>query len=195
MRSFAYDVETLGKNKQTCPVLSIAGMEFDTDRFLSNPYTLEELVGACSYMKFNVEQQVSEYGRVIEKDTLDWWKMQGPTAFASQVAPSDDDQDLAAIKDFFYANYKYDMPTFTRGNTFDPVIVTGVYDQMNFDELVKWWNVRDFRSMFEGLSYGTDVNNKFMPGGIDESMIVAHDPRYDVAVDILRYQALVRAIS
>lgn len=191
-----YDIETMGKNTQTCPILSIASYEFDTDRFLTNPYTLEEIVMGSSYVKFDLTSQVTRHGCIVEKDTLEWWKTQGGVAWTSQVEPSSQDAQIEALQPFFEHNYKdQDVPVFTRGNTFDPVIISAWFKRFDAEEPYKWWNIRDMRSMIEGLSYGADVRNTFMPRGINERDIIKHDPRYDVALDILRYQALVQAIS
>jgi len=56
-----------------------------------------------------------------------------------------------------------------------------------------WRIIRDTRSMIEGMSYGMDIKNDFMPSAL-ESKFVKHDPRHDIVMDVMRMQLLARAI-
>ena len=64
INSMIYDYETLGQDVVNCPVLSMAVFAFDTDRFISNPYTLNEIVDGSTYVKFDVNEQVKVYKRL-----------------------------------------------------------------------------------------------------------------------------------
>jgi len=44
MEYLIYDYETLGQNTQTLPIVSVAFLKFNTDRFESNPYSYSELL-------------------------------------------------------------------------------------------------------------------------------------------------------
>ena len=62
------------------------------------------------------------------------------------------------------------------------------------DEPYKWWDIRDTISFIEGLSYGADIKNNFIPDDLKEAF-VAHDPRHDVAMDVMRMQTLIEALN
>jgi hypothetical protein len=47
--------------------------------------------------------------------------------------------------------------------------------------------------MIDGMLLGSNMNNKFIPEGL-ETEFVAHDPRHDIAMDVMRMQVLTRAI-
>ncbi len=191
-----YDFETLGQDVQTCAVLSFAILHFDEDRFISeNPYQYKELVDRCHFIKFDVKDQVKNHNRNIESDTLDWWKKQGKEA-QKVLKPSEDDQKIEALFPFIVDLYdcKTMKKTYTRGNTFDPILLQSLMKEIGKYDPFPWWTIRDTRSMIDGMLLGSsDMNNKFIPKGL-ESEFIAHDPRHDIAMDVMRMQVLTRAI-
>jgi hypothetical protein len=194
--SMIFDLETLGTTAATCPVLSAAAYAFDTERFTSsNPYTIDEIVSGSDYVKVDVNEQCTKYGRIIEKDTLEWWKKQDKDVQKAQLIPTADDKPVADIITMLYNNFTHKSNVYTRGNTFDPVIITALCKSLKGEEPYPWYNVRDTRSVIDGLSWGSGIFNTFIPEGIDESTLAVHDPRVDIAIDIMRIQALVIAIS
>ena len=46
------------------------------------------------------------------------------------------------------------------------------------------------RSLIEGMSYGSGIKNNFMPPTVNDHDVVLHDPRYDIALDVLRIATL-----
>jgi len=191
-----FDLETLGTTAATCPVLSAAAYAFDTERFLSsNPYTIEEIVSGSDYVKVKVNEQCTQLGRIIEKDTLTWWKQQDKAVQKAQLIPSANDKPVADIIKMLYNNFTHKSNVYTRGNTFDPVIITSLCATLKIEEPYPWYNVRDTRSTIDGLSWGSGLFNTFIPEGIDEKSLAVHDPRVDIALDIMRIQALVIATS
>ena len=194
--SMIFDLETLGTDAFTCPVLSAAAYVFDTERFSSNnPYTIDEIVSGAEYIKVDVNEQCTKLGRIIEKDTLEWWKKQDKEVQKAQLIPTADDKPVADIIKMLYNNYPDKANLYTRGNTFDPVIISSLCKQLFMAEPYPWHRVRDTRSLIEGLSWGSGIFNTFIPEGIDEKTLAVHDPRVDIALDIMRIQALVIAIS
>ena len=182
INSMIYDYETLGQDVVNCPVLSMAVFAFDTDRFISNPYTLNEIVDGSTYVKFDVNEQVKVYKRVIEASTLDWWKTQSKEAQRSQLKAYSTDVSITEMPDVLASIYTTEAAVYTRGNTFDPIITETM-------------SIRDTRSMIDGLSYGSNISNSFVPDSVDWKDVVVHDPRYDIALDVLRLQVLIQAIS
>lgn len=191
-----YDFETLGREFETSPVLSLGFLEFNGDKFLSeNPYTYDELLGATGYIKFNVEEQVKKYGKKIQKETMDWWLQQGAEA-KKVLKPSKSDKSIEVLNDTlrdYFIHFKNINTTWTRGNTFDPMFLRQILRDCGHDDPFPWWSIRDTRSYIDALLIGSDMDNRFvLPEW--ETKFVHHDARHDIVVDVLRMQELVRAI-
>lgn len=194
--SFIYDFETLSQNLQIAPVLSVAMMAFDTKRFLSeNPYTVEEIMENAVYHKYDSKEQIEKYGRKPQESTVKWWGGQSAEAIASQVMPKDTDESFTLIPQHFRQNITNSIQhVYTRGNTFDPILLKHVCEQLNQEYPYPWWAERDTRSLLDGMTWGTDLGNKFDPKGVDSSTLPLHDPRVDIMLDIMRMQTVVRIL-
>jgi hypothetical protein len=189
-----YDFETLGQDQQNSVVVSFAMLSFTETRYIENPYTYEELVENCKYIKFDVEDQVVNLRRKINKETVDWWNSQGEAA-KKQIHPSKEDKSIFELYEFIINNCEAPKvkKSFTRGNTFDPMFLQYLMQQTGHAEPFHWRSVRDTRSMIEGMSYGMKLDNGFTPGELAEKF-VKHDPCHDVAMDVMRMQLLAQAI-
>ena len=195
MKCVIYDFETLGKDPITLPILSLASLQFDPDRFTSKqPYSFSELIDSCAEYKFSVEDQVKNYGKKIDTETLAWWGERPKELRDVQLTPTPDDLPLLALHDIMKKECTDAKAIYTRGNTFDPIIVDKIMKDINKPPPHFWWLVRDTRSMIEGMSYGSGIKNNFIPEGLEDHF-VSHDPRHDIAMDVMRIQALARAIS
>ena len=189
-----YDFETMSQNPVDGVVVSFAMASYDPQRFADNPYTYQEILDKTHYMKFDVEDQVKNYNRKIEKATLEWWSQQNKEA-QKKLAPSPDDKSIADLYGFFIVNKPVNLnKVYTRRNTFDPVFMTSLMKATGNPEPYDWWSVRDTISYIEGLSYGVDLNPGFIPEGLEDKF-VKHDPTHDIAMDVMRMQALVQAVT
>jgi len=188
-----YDYETLGQNPNTAPILSIALYAFD-DQKLSE-LTLEDIVFNCSMYKFDVAEQITKYNKVICPATVEWWSKQSKSAQAV-LDPSEDDVSIEELPNMFQRMMNVPAErVYTRGNTFDPIFTTQVCRDIDVAEPYPWWTIRDTRSLIEGMSYGSNLRHTFMPPSVKESDVVLHDPRYDIALDVLRIAALIAALT
>lgn len=188
-----YDFETLSQDQVRGVITCMAIMKFDESRFIDNPYTFKELIDNSKVMKFSVEEQVKKYERKIDKSTLEWWKEQGADA-QKWIKPSDDDRSIEELYDFFMEGAGGTAAKFyTRGNTFDPILLESIMKQIHKPMPYHWWEVRDTRSLIEGLAWGSDLENKFIPPKCEE--LVKHNPKHDIALDVMRIQTLVQAIQ
>ena len=189
-----YDFETLSQDQRQGVVTSFAMLSFDDKRYIEDPYTFEELIGMCKYIKFDVEEQVSVYHRKMSKDTIEWWDQQGEQA-KKQIRPSKDDVSIDQLYAFIVNNCDAGniKRSFTRGNTFDPMFLDFIMKDTGKLPPFHWRTVRDTRSMIEGMSFGMDLDNGFMPGDL-ASKFVKHDPCHDIAMDVMRMQMLAQAI-
>lgn len=199
--AFIYDFETLGQNPRTAPIVSLAAMSFSRDRLTSNPYTYAELLDRVDTIKFDVADQVKNYGKKIEKDTLEWWGKQSKEA-QKQLAPSELDRpitDISIFMDFnvtkpkaVYASYRYWV--YTRNNTFDPIFLEQILSDIGAELPYDWWAIRDTKSTIDGMSWGISLQDNFIPTGLAEHFI-AHNPVHDIAMDVMRLQYLAQAIK
>lgn len=185
-----YDFETLSQNAFNGVVLNMAALEFDPTHF----YEFDELVEQAQFIKFDVQEQVEKYGRKIERSTLDWWKQQSKEA-QKQLTPSDSDKSISVLYDFMLYDMHYEKAkaVWTRGNSFDPVLLDSILLATNRPKFKNWWAIRDTRSFLDGLLFGSDIRNDFMPEDIGD--VVKHDPRYDIALDVYRMQTVIRELN
>jgi hypothetical protein len=189
-----YDFETLGQDQQDSVVISFAMLPFSEKRFIEQPYEYEELVDNCKYIKFDVEEQVSSFGRKINMETVKWWNEQGDAA-KKQIRPSKDDKSITQLYDFIVNAVECSKvrKSYTRGNTFDPMFLQYLMRDTGHPDPFHWRTVRDTRSMIEGMSFGMKLDNGFTPGDL-VTKFVKHDPCHDVAMDVMRMQLLAQAI-
>lgn len=190
-----YDFETLSQDTQNGVVTSLALLSFSEKRYIDNPYTYEELLDSCAYIKFDVKEQVTSFKRTMSKSTLEWWESQGAEA-KKQITPSDEDVSIRELHSFLCDNIdlKNHKKAYTRGNTFDPIFLDSVLRDGQQTNPMHWRTIRDTRSMIEGMSFGMNLDNGFMPGDL-EKKFVKHDPRHDIAMDVMRMQLLAQAIG
>jgi len=189
-----YDYETLSEDQFVAPVVCVAGIEFDSERFVDNPYTWEELLDITKFQKYNVQEQVEKYGRKIRKFTLDWWKRQEPEV-QELLKPSDEDVSVDELYNFLCdeLNMVTAKKVWTRGNTFDPIVTLSMFNATGHKDRTPWWTIRDVRSYIEGFTYGTDIKHYFVPKDVEDKF-KQHDPRHDVAMDVYRMQFLINTM-
>ena len=188
-----YDFETLGQDQLRSVVVSFAMLSFSEKRYIENPYSYEELVDSCKYIKFDVEEQTTYFNRKISIDTVKWWNSQGAEA-KKQIAPREDDKSILELYEFIINNCEClkIKKSYSRGNTFDPMFLQYLMEQTEHTDPFHWNTVRDTRSMIEGMSFGMNLNNGFTPSDL-VSKFVKHNPCHDVAMDVMRMQLLVQA--
>jgi len=188
-----YDFETLGQDQLRSVVVSFAMLSFSEKRYIENPYSYEELVDSCKYIKFDVEEQTTYFNRKISIDTVKWWNSQGAEA-KKQIRPSSADKSILQLYEFIINNCEClkIKKSYSRGNTFDPMFLQYLMEQTEHTDPFHWNTVRDTRSMIEGMSFGMNLNNGFTPSDL-VSKFVKHDPCHDIAMDVMRMQLLVQA--
>ncbi len=192
-----FDFETLSTDRVNGVVLSLALLVYDPNRFNENDqYTYTELLENSQFIKLKVDDQVKNYGRKIDQDTLKWWGDQSKEARQSQFIPNENDQPLDQLLPFVQKHTESHSlkKVFSRGNTFDNIFLD--YIAIDTGQNVPWphWVVRDTRSMIEGMAYGSELSNSFIPEGLDQ-FFIPHDPQHDIVMDVMRMQALAIAIG
>lgn len=194
MECVIYDFETLSQDQLRGVVTSFAMLNFTEKRYIEDPYTFEELVDSCKYIKFDVEDQVTNFKRTMSKETIQWWNEQGEEA-KKQIKPSSEDVSITTFYNWIQSNIDCTKikKSFTRGNTFDPIFLQFLMTQIGKSDPFPWYTIRDTRSLIEGMSYGMKLDNKFMPGDLKDKFI-KHNPCHDIAMDVMRMQLLAQAI-
>lgn len=190
-----YDFETLGQHQKHSAVVCMAMITFNESYYTtSDAYTYEELVDKAKFIKFDVEDQVTNYGRKINRETLDWWNDQGKEA-KHLIVPSDEDRKISELYSFMkeHTEGMKIRKAYTRGNTFDPMFLQYLMEDTGNKDPFHWRTVRDTRSMIEGMSFGMKLDNDYMPSEL-QAKFIKHDPRHDVAMDVMRMQYLAQAI-
>jgi len=199
-QDFIIDFETIGQNAMKCPIVDAAYVAFDWDRFIADPYSFEELTSMVHTDKFDVATQVAN-GCSFGKSDLAWWEQQSPEA-KRKLKPTEKD---LTIEEFSVNIFKYLREVgkvnywWSRGNTFDPVLLERVMNQLDqhllMNEYLKWWRVRDTRTWIDA-KLNFPKRNGFVPvADVEywESTFVGHDSTHDVAADVMRLQTICRA--
>ena len=202
MRSLIYDFETLGQDPEENVVLSLATLEFDESKFLTDDRkdiaVYEDYLGQTNYIKFDVREQIEKYNRRVNPDTLEWWRNQGAEA-QLVLKPRKDDSSISELHNWLITNHGNPSEidrVWTRGNTFDPIFLPWTLKVCGKSDPFPWWAIRDTRSYLDALIEGAevDMNNKFMPSKAIKERFVHHDARHDIVLDVMRLRTLKRSI-
>lgn len=184
---FCFDIETLSTESNSV-VLSAAIIHFDPE----SDFTYQELLDEALFVKFSVKEQVQQYGRILDQDTIGWWKNQSEEAKIKSYKPSSKDCTLVdGITQLTAYIDKYDKE---RKKT---IWARGSLDQLCIDSLAKsgklktiseYYVWRDVRTAIECLK-DTAKNGycKVEKEGYDAwKDVIKHDPVHDCASDIMQ---------
>lgn len=198
-KNLVLDFETMGVEPSTCAVVDCSVMIFDWDEFTQNPYGLKD-ISRTRRFKLNVQEQVKDYGYVIEDSVLDFWSKQSKEV-RDRVKPTQHDLTVKEFVSNFH-NLVVDENIghwWTRGNAFDPVILTRLFDSQgrknHLNTYLKYYMVRDMRTYIDA-KFNFDTENGFCPIADQQKWDRAfqkHDSSWDVLADVLRLQAIARA--
>ena len=198
-KNLVLDFETMGVEPSTCAVVDCSVMIFDWDEFTTNPYTTAD-INKVRRFKLNVQEQVKDYGYEIEESVLEFWSKQAKEV-RDRVKPTQ--QDLT-VKEFVSNLHNLVVDEgighwWTRGNAFDPVILTRLFDSQgrknHLNTYLKYYMVRDMRTYIEA-KFDFNTENGFCPvSNVREwdRKFKKHDSSWDVLADVLRLQAIARA--
>tara|TARA_B110000879_G_scaffold103396_1_gene139582 strand:- start:1883 stop:2527 length:645 start_codon:yes stop_codon:yes gene_type:complete len=201
---FIIDFETIGQNSREVPAIDCSYTTFEWERFTENPYSFKELVIGMEQAKFDIKDQMINHGCKYNERDLKWW-MDQPKDLRSNLNPSANDltavQFMEKLITYFRSVGKIDY-WWSRSNSFDPVILERIAQDANktsmLGDYLKYWAVRDTRTFIDA-KFDFNVpggKNAFIPvSNIEkwEYNFKLHDSKHDVAADILRLQAIVRA--
>lgn len=187
MTQLAIEIETLGF-KDNSVILSLSAIPFKFE----DKDSARSLLSAAFNVKFNLKEQVKEFKRVINPDTLAWWKQQDTIAINYNLVQKPDDVDLSdamlQLKDFIKeTGYQFKSShIFTRTPILSIPIITSLYENINEPCPFNTNMSRDIKTY---LDYLTGSNDGY--GELKElTFESAHSriPAHKVAIDILRMQ-------
>jgi hypothetical protein len=190
---FCLDIETLGV-ESTSVVLSIA-IGYVNER--ESGHTWESIYRNSLFVKLSSEDQIKNYKRTVDKDTLTWWGKQCQQAKERSFVRKDDDINVIdAIK--CMRNYikeqspKYkDEICWVRGSL-DQVCLDSLVRSAKQEQLLPYFAYRDVRTAIDLLATNSrrgycDVSNEIYPNGnFDRNVVLKHDPISDITIDILQ---------
>lgn len=200
-----FDYETLSQNVVTNgPVIvNSAYFMFDWNRFTYYPYTFDELISDIKFDKMNISDQVKRFHFEISQDTMNFWKGLPPKV-QLQLKPDPIDitieEHLKNINEYLDKTNIYRW--WSRANVFDPIILERLRrikdDQASheIDKKLSFWDVRDTRTFIDTKFDMKNTKNAFIPISDTDKwneLFEEHNAIHDVAADILRMQAIVRA--
>lgn len=192
MNSIIYDFETLSSNPRNGVILSFALFSFDEQRFVDNPYTFDEILESSIFQKYDVTEQVQKYKRKISQETVDWWLTQDIQSIKNQFNPKSDDISISQLCVLIDGLGNINK-AFSRGR-FDSEFIDSIYSSMGKINPIQYWKVRDIRSYLDGMMFGVKgFNDKFIPKELS-NIKFAHDPKYDIALDVIRIQTCVNLL-
>lgn len=195
------DFETMGTNAQKCAAVDMSTFVFRWDRFAENPYTYEEILSGVKRYKFDLKDQIQNYGFEVEKETVDWWASL-PKDVRKRAMPSPQDLNLEEFTKQFLSDL-YNGPKieywWSRNNTFDPTVLWRlVWTQQSkyrLNEYLMHWRVRDIKTWIDA-KFDFTTKSGFCPFEDEElfnSLFKQHDSSHDVTADVLRLQTIYRA--
>jgi hypothetical protein len=195
------DCETFGQDVFKSAVIDFSCVVFDWNRFTSKPYNFLEIVGLSKRFKLSVEKQTKQYGYEIENTSLTWWGKQ-PTEIKKNITPKKEDLSLEDFVDgLFQLINSQDKIQYwwSRNNTFDPVILSRIMKSTNnveiFRQYLPPWKVRDTKTFIDA-KFDFTTKSGFIPVSDEQfwnENFKEHDSSHDIAADVMRLQAIVRA--
>ena len=182
---FMIDIETLGSREDSV-ILSLACIYFDPTQKPSP----DQLRKDCFFIKFDVKDQVENYKRKIQKDTIEWWNKQCDLAKKkSFVRKSTDVSLIDGIQQFKLWVSEKDTNKkdwiWARGSL-DEFVLKSVESQLNVEPTFTYNRWRDVRTAIDLLYNQTNGYCKVNYDGFDASLnIIKHNPIDDCVFDIM----------
>lgn len=180
------DTETLAFNDNAI-ILSIAITPF---KLIENTITFDELLYRTFFVKLNAKLQHKQLKRVVDKDTVTWWKTQPLEVKKYSFTPNEKDvspKDALIKLNEFLDSTEYDFKNsyiFERGMGYDTNKIETIFKQCDVNLKLNLWRAREIRTINDLL--GDVHNGKWeLPTGRPNNFI-EHHAKHDAALDALR---------
>jgi hypothetical protein len=187
---FILDIETLG-TESTSVILSAALLYIDTSK---PKHTWESLYENTLFIKFSVRDQVENYKRTIDKETIKWWEKQCDLAKITSFIPKKGDLTAKQGREILinYINASDSNPDksliWIRGSL-DQVCLDSLFLAMGYDRLFPYANYRDVRTFIDFNSTNPfrgycSISKELCPE-FDRNVVIKHNPRDDICLDAM----------
>lgn len=202
-KSLFLDAETIGQSVFKSPIINWSYIVVDWNRFITNPYTFEELLDEMQFTKFKLQQQMVD-GCVYSKRDLQFWLDQpnGVDVLKPIEGEVHVSTGLEQLLNYVTEQGKISR-WWTRANCFDPIFLQRIAETNGFsmdeiNKIIPYWLVRDTRTYIDTRFNFKNKKNAFCPYDDEKlwaSKFELHNSRHDVAADILRLQRIEQIIS
>lgn len=153
MADLMIDIEALGKRPNSV-ILTIGAQIFDPSAecvgWLTEP--IYDVISDTHYMphmnvRVDVDTQVSQYNRQTDQDTIDWWCKQSPEA-QEEALGLDNRLSLSDALDKLIVLAQGCKRIWSKGPTYDIMMIEDAMYQAKKHIPWKFWNVRDARTVY-----------------------------------------------
>jgi hypothetical protein len=178
-----FDVETLGVESTTV-ILSAAIIKFDPTNLDA---TYEDYLAEALFVKFDVQEQIKNYKRTIDKSTIEWWAKQHDYVRSVSFNPSEED-DVDALTGIqrIHEYIGGDQGTFWARGSLDQMSIDSLCKASGAELIAPYHCWRDIRTALDCMCETT--KNGYCQLKVDfdsRSSVIKHHPVHDCAYDIM----------
>lgn len=155
------------------------------------PRSYQSLIDNSIFIKLSSKDQIENYNRIVQKDTLAWWMKQSDLARDRNFTPNKTDLSVAdgirVLRNWITKFTKPDDHCWIRG-TLDQVCLDSLFKAAGEELLLPFNSYRDVRTAIDFLYPDTsrngyvDVDSQLCVG-FSRDMVLKHSPEHDCAFD------------
>lgn len=179
---FMFDIETLGV-ESTCVILSASIIHVADGQ---KP-TYQDLIDSALFVKFDVEEQIKQLKRTIDKGTIEWWSKQHDYVKKVSLTPSKDDvaaaEGIALINQYIASHGGANQLFWARGSL-DQMGIDSLCKAAGLDLITRFNNWRDVRTAVD-IMCSTAKDGYCQVKDFDKNDVTKHHPTHDCAYDIM----------
>ncbi len=184
---FCFDLETAGL-ESTAAILSLGMVYYDP----TLPLNYNQLLKDSIFIKFDLNDQIKNYGRTTTKSTLDWWRKQCKAAQVMSLIPRSTDvlamDGVEQLRKWFFSKPDAKSDIIWARGTLDQPVFESLVRALDVDPYVNYNQWRDVRTAID--CFYPHAKNGYI--SVDETKcqefdwykVVKHDPIHDAAYDI-----------
>lgn len=181
IKILVFDIETLGTYSDS--VIASAGIVF-VDATRKQSY--DDLIREGLFVKFNIEHQIKNLHRKVDKDTIEWWNKQHKSIRDYSMKPSPDDllpeQGIKLLQD--YCSKHKSKTIWTRGSL-DQMAIDHLARQVDMELIMPYNAYRDCRTAIDIFTGSTNGYCKVNYPGFESYNVIKHNPCHDAAYDAM----------
>lgn len=181
---FIFDVETLGV-ESTAVVLSAALIHFDPE--VKPDY--QTLLDSAMYVKFNAKEQIQNYKRTVDPNTLDWWKKQHEYVRGMALDPKPDDlsaaDGLSYLRQFVRKFPGWEKQTMWARGSLDQLAIDSLATKLALEPITNYNMWRDVRTAVDLLYGSTNGYCEVEHPTFNRAAVIKHHPVHDCALDAM----------